>query len=37
MTSHFDAYIWTIQEREIGTKDLIRRRNKRVGVETDTR
>ena len=36
MTSHFEAYACAIQE-EIGTKDLIGRCNKKVGVHTDNR
>ena len=34
MTSHFGAYVCTIQEQEIGTKDLISWCNKKVGVYT---
>ena len=30
MSSHFEAYACTIQEQEIGTKDLISRRNKKL-------
>ena len=37
MSSHFEAYACAIQEQEIGTKDLISRRNKKVGVHTDNR
>ena len=37
MTSHFEAYACTIQEQEIGTKDLISRHNKKVGLHTDNR
>ena len=37
MTSHFEAYACTIQEQEIGTKDLISRRNKKVAVCTNNR
>ena len=37
MTSHFEAYACAIQEQEIGTKDLISRRNKKVGLRTDNR
>ena len=37
MTSHFDAYACAIQEQEIGTKDLISRRNKKFGVSSDNR
>ena len=37
MTSHFEAYACAIQKQEIGTKDLISRRNKKVGVHTDNR
>ena len=37
MTSCFEAYTCTIQEQEIGTKDLIRRRNKKVGLDTANR
>ena len=35
MTSHFEAYACAIQEQEIGTKDLISWRNKKVGLHTD--
>ena len=35
MTPHFEAYACAIQEQEIGTKDLISRRNKKFGVHTD--
>ena len=34
MTSHFEAYIFTIQEQEIEIKDLIRQK---MGAETDNR
>ena len=34
MISHFGAYACTIQEQEIGTKDLISWCNKRVGLYT---
>ena len=37
MTSHFEAYGRAIQEKEIGTKDLISLRNKKIGVHTDNR
>ena len=37
MTSHFEAYVCAIQEQEIGTKELISRRNRKVGVHTDNR
>ena len=37
MTSHFEAYACAIQEQEVGTKDLVNRRNKKVGVHTDNR
>ena len=37
MTSHFEAYASAIQEQEIGAKDLISRRNKKIGVRTDNR
>ena len=37
MTSHSEAYACAIQEQEIGTKDLISRRNKKVGLRTDNR
>ena len=37
MTSHFEAHAWAIEEQEIGTKDLISRRHKKVGVRTDNR
>ena len=37
MSSQFEAYACAIQEQEIGTKDLISRRNKNVGVHTDNR
>lgn len=32
MTSHFEAYAYTIQEQEIGT---VRQHNKKIGVHTD--
>ena len=37
MTSHFEAYACAIQEQEIGTKNLISRRNEKIGVDTDNR
>ena len=35
MTSYFEAYACAIQEQELGTKDLISQRNKKVGVHTN--
>ena len=35
MTSYFEAYACALQEQEIVTKDLINRRNKKVGVHTN--
>ena len=35
ITSHLEAYTCAIQEQEIGTKDLISRRNKNVGVPSN--
>ena len=35
ITSHFEAYACTIQEQEIGTKGLISRCNKKVGLHTN--
>ena len=37
MTSHFEASACAIQEQEIDTKDLISRRNNKVGVHTNNR
>ena len=37
LTSRFEAYICTIHEQEIETKDLIRQRNKKVGLDTNNR
>ena len=35
MTYYFEAYACAIQEQELGTKDLISQRNKKVGVHAD--
>ena len=35
MTSHFEACACSIQEQQIGPKDLISWRNKKIGVHTD--
>ena len=37
MTSHFEAKACAIQEQEIGTKDFISRRKKKVGLHTNNR